>query len=329
MSVDMADLRVQIGKQSAWATVVATTKMMRGVESVTIDPDIEVRQLEDMSLNYAGSTTAAVLKTGAMGNMSGWACYEQLPLWFDSLIEEDATPTGSDPYEYIYAPPISALGTQVMYTLQIADATDNGYALVGALANELTLTQNVADVLKFDVGFIGNSGAADAYDTLTIPAVNPIQASHLTTIHMDAWATAPGTTTLSNCFVRNMVLNINANRDIRYCYGATAANSYRTNAYTGRLELTLEFNSTTKTTIDSIIGGTLTQRNVRLTWADGLSRGMVIDFAGTVVQMPTIFEDDDGVAVVTVTFDRTYNSNWASPNWLAVTVENQESDMFA
>jgi hypothetical protein len=329
MSVDMTDLRVQNGKQTAWDTAVAATKMARGVENFTIDPDIDIRVLEDMSLGYAGSTVAAVLKTGGMGNMSGWATYEQLPLWLDSLIEEDATPAGSDPYDYVYAAPISSLGTQTLYTAQITDATDDGYALVGALANELTLTQGVAETLNFDLGFIGYEAAADVYDSIAIPAVNPILATHLTTIHWDAWGDAPGTTSLANCYVRNMVLNINANRNPRYCYGSSAANSYRTDPYTGRLELTLEFNSTTQTDIDAIVGGTLTQKNVRLTWADTSDRGLVIDFAGVVAEMPTIFEDDDGVATVTVTLDRMYNSNWGSPNWLAMTVTNQESDMFA
>jgi hypothetical protein len=325
MALDRIDLRVQAGKQSVWGTAVPTTVMLRGLEDFTIAPDIDIRSFEDMSLALAGSNAAGVYTVGGGGNGNGWCSYEHLCYWLDSLFGE-ATP-GAPNYTYAYVAPVSTAPTPRIMTLQLAHSSVGGYAVVGGIVNELTLTQEMTEPLTFDVSILGNKVDADTRDALAIPVVNPITGLHLTHLYIDTWATAPGTTDYAPlCAVRRASLNVNANRTPRYCFGQVGAGSYRTDPWDGTLELTLDFDASSKAIIDSIVGGTLTQRNVKLLWDDTANRQLALTFAGVVTDMPDIFEDDDGVTTVSLTLAKMYNANWTtpySPNWIDIKVKNQ------
>ena len=325
MALDVKDLRIQAGKQSVWETAVATTVMLRGMEEFTITPDIDIRTFEDMSLGLAGGSAVGVYTVGGGGQGSGWATYEHLPYFLDALFGE-ATPTTPN-YTYKYAAPISAPPTPRIMTLQLSHSTVGGYAIVGGIVNELTLTQEMTEPLTFDVTILGNKIEADARDVLTVPTVNPITGLHLAHIWIDSWATAPGTTEWTPlCAVRRASLNINANRTPRYCFGQVGAGAYTSDTWEGTLELTLDFDADSKALIDAIIGGTATQRNVKLQWDDlSTTRQLDIGFAGVVTDMPDIFEDNDGITTVTFTLSRLYNPNWTTPyapNWVDIRCKN-------
>lgn len=324
MALDRRDLRVQVGKQTVWGTNVATTAMLRGVEDFTISPDIDIRTFDDMSLGLAGSDSAAVYTVGGGGSLNGWATYEHLCYFLDALFSE-ATP-GAPNYTYSYTAPITTVPTPRIMTMQLSHSTVGGYCITGGIVGELTLTQEMTEPLTFDATILGNKIEADSRDALSVPVVNPITGLHLTHLYIDPWATAPGTTDYTPlCAVRRASLNVNPNRTPRYCFGTSGAGSYITDAWDGTLELTLDFDATSKAVIDSIVGGTLTQKNVKLTWADTAARSLAITFAGTITDMPDIFEDDDGITTVSLTLSRTYNSNWTtpySPNWLDIKAQN-------
>jgi hypothetical protein len=237
----------------------------------------------------------------------------------------EATP-GTPNYTYAYTAPVSSVPAPRIMTLQLSHSSVGGYCIVGGIVNELTLTQEMTEPLTFDATLLGNKVAADARDVLSIPVVNPITGLHLTHLYIDNWATAPGTTDYTPlCAVRRVALTVNANRSPRYCFGQVGAGSYRTDPWDGTLELTLDFDAASKALIDSIVGGTLTQRNVKLTWDDTAARQVALTFAGTVTDMPDIFDEDDGITTVSFTLERMYNSNWTtpySPNWLDIRVKN-------
>lgn len=319
MAVMSRELRVQAGKQSAWETSVAPTVLLRGLEDFKIQLTPDVRMLDDMSLALAGSTQAVLARNTATASASGWASYEHLCYFLDSLLGE-ATPAGPTPYTYAYAAPLSTAPTVRMMTIVDSDSTVGGYNLTGAVCNSLTLTGEAGEPLTFSAEFIGWRSDADALESLTVPAVTPIMMSDVATIKWDTWAGTMGGTALDNCFVRSFELTMTANRTPRFCIGALVPSTYYENAWDGTLRMTLEFNATTKFDVTAIATSNLRQKQVEINFAVGATQALQLQFAGTVSNEPELFSDEDGVATVDLELSRTYHGTFA--NWFKASVEH-------
>lgn len=326
MAVMTRELRVQAGTETTWGTSVAGTVILRGVEEFGIQAEPDIRMLDDMSLALAGSAQAAVLSQAASATGRGWASYEQLPYWLDALFGE-ATPGSAPGYVRTYAAPTTAataIADMRILTLIHGDTTVGGYALAGGIVNSLTISGEPKEPLGWQVELIGMKAEAKANASLTIPTVTPILGSHVATIKYDAWSGTMGGTALDNCYIRSFELTVTANRTLRHCFGALTAEDYSEMAWDGTLRLSLEFNSTTKTDVSAIIGATLTQKQVELNIASG-SLAAQIQFAGTVMEAPELFSDDDGIVTAEVTLTRTYHTTFA--NWLKMSVTNAVSSL--
>jgi hypothetical protein len=183
----------------------------------------------------------------------------------------------------------------------------------------MTLRLEQERPLMLNGDLVGNKVNTQALGSLADVAVNPIMASHVATIKYDTWAGTMGNTALDKCFVRMVELTVEPDRALRPCFGSLSKDSYAERSWTGTLRLSLEFNATTKTDVDNVIGGTLTQKQVELNFADS-TRALQIQFAGTVTENLEIFGDDDGVVSVEMVLTRTYHSTFA--NWLKVSLTN-------
>jgi len=329
MTVSMHEIRVQAGTAagaSLAAKFVASTTptvILRGVEELSMRPDNNTGVLDDMSQGLAGSSTAVVRGVGASGGVQGWASYEHICYWLDNLLGQ-ATPTGTDPYTYAYGAPTTTAPTPRILPLVKGDSTVGAYQMVGALLTRLKFTLEPEEVLKYDGDLIGNKLVADALESLTTPTVNPVMADHVASIYWDAWGGTMGSTALDDCTLRFMELELRPDRNARACVGSLTKDRFVEGPWTGTLKLTLEFNSTTKTDVDAIIGGTLTQKQFEVNFADG-TRALQFQFAGTVTEGPEIFSDDDNVVTVDVTLERTYHATFA--NWFKASVDNALSSL--
>lgn len=319
MSALTRELRVQAGSQVTFATGVTPTVQLRGIEELMLRSKNNVVMLEDMSLGLAGPSQAVVAGIGGEGSVSAWCSYEHLGYWLDNLFGQ-ATPSGSGPYVRAYAAPAAVAPTPRILSLVKGTSGVGAYQMVGALLSSMTLRLEQESPLRLNGDLVGNRLATDALESLADVAVNPIMASHVASIHWDAWAGTMGTTALDRCFVRMLELTVEPDRALRPCFGSITKDSYAERAWNGSLRLSLEFNATTKADVDAIIGGALTQRQVRVTFADGASRGLVLNFAGTVTDDLEIFADDDGVVTAEVTLTRTYHTGVG--NWLTGTLTN-------
>lgn len=319
-----SEIRAQAGTQSVFATGVTPTVMLRGVEELTLRSanDIEVRG--DMTQGLAGGDTGMVNGIAGAGSFSGWGSYEHICYWLDNLLGQ-ATPTGANPYTRNYAAPLTTIPASRILSLVKGDSTIGAYRMIGSLLSSMTMRFEQKSPLKISGDLIGVSLGATTLAVLTTPTVNPIMASHLSSIKWDAWGGTMGTTTLANCTVRFAELMVKPDRNARSCFGSLAAQSYVENPWEGTLKLGLEFNATTKTDVDAIVAGTLTQKQVELTASNGASQSFKIQFAGTVTDDLEIFGDDDGVVTAEITLTRTYHPTFA--NWLKIVSINALSTL--
>lgn len=319
MPVMTTEVRVQAGTQNNYTTAATPTVLLRGMTDLTLRPANEAEVLGDMTLGLAGGDTGVVYGIGAEGSMSGWASYQHLAYFFDNLFGQ-ATPGSSPGYARQYAAPINTAPAPRILSLVKGDGTVGAYQMVGALLSSFTLRFEQRATTEMSGDFIGVKLQADTLESLTVPVVHPILPNHLGAFTLDTWAGTMGTTSLANCIVRFAEFNFEPDRAGRACFGSLSADQYVERPWNGSLTLGLEFNSTTKSVVDAIIGGTLTQRQIQMTATDG-TRTLLLQFAGTVTEDVEIFGDDDGVVTVDVTFERTYHPTFA--NWFKATLTAQ------
>lgn len=312
------ELRVQAGTQVSFATGVTPTVQLRGIEELMLRSKNEVVMLEDMTLGLAGPSQAVVAGIGGEGSVKAWCSYEHIAYWLDNLLGQ-ATPTGAGPYTRAYAAPGASAPTPRILSLTKGTSGAGAYQLVGGLLSSMTLRLEQGKPLMLNGDLVGNKMASDTLESLADATVNPIMASHVSTIHWDAWGGTMGTTALDKCYVRMMELKVEPDRALRPCFGSLSKDSYAERSWNGSLRLSLEFNATTKTDVDNIIAGTITQKQVQILFSNS-PRTFTVQFCGTVSDDVEIFGDDDGVVTAEVTLERTYHTTFA--NWLKMSLVN-------
>ncbi len=317
----MSEVRVQAGTQSVYATAVTPTIMIRGIDELSLKDANDIEVIGDMTQALAGGDIGIVNGLNATGSLKGWANYEHIPYWLDNLFGQ-ATPTGAGPYTRTYAAPTTTSPSPRILTLVKGDSTVGAYRMIGSLLDKFTIRVEPKKRVSISGDLIGIQLGSTTLAALTANTVIPIQPQHIGAagIKWDTWAGTMGTTTLANCTVRFLELEINPERASRWCLGNVAAQSYVEKPWDGTLKLGLEFNATTKTDVDAIVGGTLTQKQFQVTLSPGASQSLLMQFAGTVQDDLEIFSDDDGVVTVEMTLKRTYHSTFG--NWCKMTVIN-------
>ena len=89
----------------------------------------------------------------------------------------------------------------------------------------------------------------------------------------------------------------------------------------------MEFNSNAKTLVNEMLSpDALVQRQIRIRAATGAktkARQATIDFAGTLADTVTLWDDRDGNMTVSLVWNGTYNK--ASTSWLRLDVKNELS----
>lgn len=318
------DIVVQSATQSVFGTGVAGAILLRGIEALKLTSSPEVQMLDDLCNGYTGGDTAVVLSVGAKGSFNGWTSYEHLPYWLDGVAGK-ATPTGAGPYVRAWAAPTTAAPSPRLLSLIKGDAAVGAYRGVGCLPSKFMLKQANKGPLQYSGDLIANKlEPTTLTGALTMPTVTPILGSQVASIKLDAFGGTMGTTTLPNCTLRYLELNIEPVRNIRYCLGSIVGSTYLENPWTGTLKLSLEFNSTSKADVDNYIAGTLVQKLVEINYASGTNLAK-LQFAGTLMNDVELFADDDGVVTVDMELTRTYHSTFA--NWFKASITNSVSNV--
>lgn len=304
-----------VGRESAWGTPAVDTARLMGLTDLSINPEVAVRVIGLSRGGYAPGSAAAITDISAAASLSQELTYEDLHVWLEGL-RGNMAPSGAGPYVRDYNAPTATAPSPISHSIYYGDGVLAPYRIFGALPNSMTISGSVGEVVTVSGDWRGKGvDVAAGLAALSDRAVNTVMFHHLTGVFVDAWAGTIGTTALANSLY-GFELAVTAEKPTRRYAGQTTAGVFNHRKWAGTLRLDIDFNSTTKAMLDAIVGATSpVMRQIRLSFTDG-TRILRIDFAGTVTEAPSIFEDDDDVAVIPLTFQGTYNSTMG--NWLKI-----------
>lgn len=309
----------QIGTESSWGTAVPQTAKLGLVDELTLSPEIEAELLPDKRASLAPAYSSTLNKSTGSAKASGICTYQDMPYWLDSLFST-ATPSGANPYVRAYTGALGTIPTHKAFTL--AKGTSQGYShcysLLGAIVNEMTIKIESGKPWMYDLGFIGKNYGTDTIDSLSDRTQTPIHAN-VTTLYIDAVGGTIGTTAISTGW---FAAELQIKNNVTQYFGIGSVNpfSFRDARWEAALKLTLEIQSGPKGYLDSIIGSSLLQHQVRIKATTGASAIQQFDFAGTLLKSPEIIKDTDGVASLEFEYTAEYNSTLA--NYIAASNTN-------
>jgi hypothetical protein len=306
------ELRVQAGTQSDFVTAATPTVLLRGIETFDFQPGVNVVVLEDMSMGLAGGDTTVVNGIAGTASFEGWATYEQIPYYLDNLFGLATPVEVTAPFTRAYEAPITSVSSPRILSI-VKGSGDGAYQFYGAVITNFTLTFTPGSEARFSGDMIGIKLQTDALESLAVPVVTPITGAHLGGFKMDAWNGTMGSTSLTSCDVRSVELTIETGRTADSCFGSLTPGSYTEDMWTSTLTLGLLWKGATKTAVDSYVGGTKVERQVEMTAASG-SQSLKIQYAGSLMEDPTIFDDDEGKVMTTFTLTRQYHATFG--NWI-------------
>lgn len=300
----------QIGTESTWGTAVAQTAKLGLLDDLTLTPEIQAELIPDKRASLAPAYASVLNYTTGTAKAKGICTYQDMPYWLDSLFST-ATPSGANPYVRAYTGALGTIPTHKAFTL--AKGTGQGYShcysLTGAIVNEMSVKIQTSKPWELDLSFIGKSVGTDTIDSLSDRTQTPIHANN-TTLYIDAVGGTIGTTAISTAWF-GAELKIKNNVMPYASAGASTPFSFRDARWEATLKLTMEVQSGTKAYLDSIIGSSLLQHQIRIKATTGASAIQQFDIAGTLLKSPEIVKDQDGVSSFEFEYTAEYNSTLA------------------
>ena len=305
-------------------------------------PTVKLQGLTDASLSIAQTvdtpelvgtlapgTVAAQSEYHGEGTVEQRASYQDICYWFDSIFgPATASAAANTCYTYNYIAPITASTTPQHYTVNFG-TSDACYEMDGAIANNLTIGIEAGQIWTVAVELLGHSVSTAAIATVADHDVDLIKASD-TTVYMDSWTSQTiGNTELAATLI-SADLTVNPGRHLKTFVGSIRPESYGENRWEGQLVTVLEFNSSAKSIVDTLVGPNLVQRQIRLKASTGTgttTRLAQLDFAGTLVDAVELFGDRDGNMTVSLTWNGTVNTLWSTDSWFKAKVTNELDEL--
>ena len=310
---DAIDLvEVQVGTESTWGDGATATARLMGVEDITLSPTVEAILIEELRGSLSRASRAELTKVEGAASMSGILQYEDGGYLFDSLFSQ-ATPGGAGPYTYTYNGPLGTAPTPRSLALY------KGYGSVakklrGGLVNELTLSWETGQPVKYAAEFIGLDVVDATLAALSDRSTNNVMGPG-TQLFIDTFATAAGTTEITGLAFLMAELKINANRTLQPSLFQLGPQGYTPRKYSASLRLHLELDSTRETWLNSILAASsVFQRVVRLQNDGASNLDLTVDFAGTTLEAPEPLTEEDGLVTLDFTLEDTEEATLG--NWI-------------
>lgn len=309
-------MQYQLGTESTWGTEVAPTAKLGLIDDVEIQPEVEGTIIKEKRGSLAPGFVAALNKAGGSAKVSGVMTYEDTPYWFDSLAGQ-ATPSGAGPYVYAHNGVLGTVPTRRKLTLVKGQGTDV-HSLLGGIVNEMTIKVESGKEATFEASLIGKKTVSDSLAALSDRTLNPVLATHFA-LYIDAVGGTIGTTAITNIAWFAYELKLSTKAETYFSIGNLNPFNYREDNWDVTLNMTLELASTSKAYVDSIIGSTLLQHQIRAKATDS-TRIMQLDTAVAYLKAPKLYADNDGV--VTVELEGTGIYNAALANYFKSSITN-------
>lgn len=331
MAKTIALQTVEIGNESTWGTAVAATKKLAGITSIEFQSLSEVSDFPSLE-GYAPMYQSDIVRTGATATIESLVLYEDLPIWFDSLLATDAAPTGSGPYTYVYEAPLTSAPTRRFFTIQYGDSA-SAYAITGALVKSVTISGSAGEALSMSIEIVGHHIETDTMVGSSDRTVNVATAAQ-SVLSMNAVSSAPGTTQVT-CAAFDFEITLDNATAVVYQIGSITPCDYYQNRMDGMVSLTMEFpgpSDEVKDLYDAFIGTTPAKQsqNIEIKASNGANLDIELQCSGVLMSAPSLWSDSDGVTTMELEFKMQYNANvGAAGNFFAANIINGLASQFS
>ena len=310
----------------AYATTVAPTVKLMGIEQITVRPMVTVVQYDTRQGTLAPAYDADVVQEHAEVAIESQALYEDLPYWFDAVLGQATPATDVSGYaEYLYAAPLTDVATDyavpreldLVYGEEGTSSTD-AVGVPGFIGKNFTLSAEIGAPWHISVNGMGAKTEADEIDaSLADRSVNRILGSHahlyIGTASDYSGSASDASTDCGLTEMANVAFSFNlsfeSNRALVWHLGSITPDNYHLAKGSGTLTVSMEMDATSWGYLSSIIGAvSVFDKTVRLEGLDGSGAHCVVDFHGVSVNAPQPFTDKDGVITVELELTGQYDS---------------------
>lgn len=306
--------RVQLGKQTSYATPVAATSLLRGVLEAGATLQAEDLAPEELGLLAAPAMSVIQARQAEM-SLELQSTYQDILYALHGLFGS-VTPTGTGPYTWTFNAANNVAPAPLIYTAEYG-MSGAEYRAIGCVLSEWTLASTAGEGLRESWSIRARTLQPSAMTTgLPIRSVDPISAAH-GGLWIDNVTTAHGATQFADCLIESE-LTINTNRHAKVFDGLYPS-AWGDGKWEATLRLLLEWTTQTKALVDALQSG-LVERHIRLRWQQSAGLSLTVDFAGVLTSAPELFGDRDGNATVELEFSALMTASFA--NWLKVQVTN-------
>lgn len=311
--------KVQLGKETTWGTAVAATAILMGLTNVSFDPQDETYQSPELGVMYP-SPHAAEVKQSASVQLECEGTYEDL-LYALHGIFGSVSPTGTNPYTWTYSAPTTSAATPQKYSLEITDSA-SPYVVKGGVLTKLNVKGVNAGIWTWNADLIGKTVATVTPASLSRRTVEIIRGGD-TALYVDAVGGTMGSTAVTATLLE-WELEVETGRYLKWYQDASGVlpGDFGEAQWSGSLKTILEYNSSAKAYIDSLITPARVQKQIELRATSG-TKSAKVQFCGYVDGSTPLWTDRDGTTVVEINWKGEYNTTFA--NWLKVIVVNAVS----
>jgi hypothetical protein len=322
-----------------WGSSGAATRKFHGI---TDDSEFVLEEkIEEVPAVgwYGPSPVSEEVSQYGSGTLKGIACYEELPTLFGGLFSHTSGSSGNStggttaPYVYNWQAQVSS--TQVCTTFGIEyGSTSDTYAAYGSILTGVKISGEAESLWKFESPFVSKflkpltAASTAAWVDRT---VNPVAMAD-TKIYIDAFSSGTIGATVLPASLISFELDADLKRHIKFFGGSKNPQGWGDAKAEGTLSVVVEYGSTVKSYIDSIMGtssGTKFQRQVRIQALNSTNtastdrRSATIDFAGIQDGSIQLWSDRDGNETVEFKLKGKYSTGLS--NWLKLQIENGSS----
>ena len=303
--------RIQLGQQTAFATPVAATSILRGVTdgSVTLNHNDAVVE----ELGRSVSDLVVVSQRHAEGEIELQTTYEDILYGLFGLFGPVAPSGGARTFNA----PITAYAAPRIYTIEYG-APGAEYRVVGGILKEWMLRYEANAGVTERWSFIGRSVQANALTgSLPTRVVTPVLSRHASWF-VDYTGIAHGTTQVPGTVIE-AEWSINTNRHLKMFEGSQPLD-WGEGRWEAQLSMTVELNVHGKAWVDLVTTGNVAF-NIRANFVETANtRELRIDFVGLIAEPVELFGDRDG----NMTAELTFKALVAGPlnNWLQIRTIN-------
>lgn len=293
---------IQAGQEGTWGTVVPGTARLMGITECVFQPVKPTKVIRQLHGSLGAGNLGVRMMGYGKGTVKGVVTYEDINYWLEGVFGI-VTPSGGGPYIRAGAAPLATAAINPRIMSLIKGDVDGVYTMIGGMVDDLNISvkQSEGDAeMMFDANLLGKDIVTGTLASLADRALNVVSANDVS-IWIDAAGTALGTTAVAST-AWGVDFKFSAGRKIKPYLGLATPGGIASpgfDASKNTCKLSFELNATSKAFLDSIIGASTWQRNVRVKATQGANI-LQIDMGVQAKDSPSIVTDNNGVKSVVV-----------------------------